>query len=133
MREILFRGKQTDNGEWAYGSLIAQNKIAYIAINVNLPEYFERSFTQSFMCKRPNSLDVLEVNPTTVGQYTGIRDKNGNRIFESDVLKWDEREWGSPHLEEAKWDYDLLDMRKNDWPEWCEVIGNVFDNPELLK
>ena len=103
----------------------------------------------------------VEVIPETVGQFTGIYDSTewegltpeeqqaflhlpdgwenipeawgGKQIFEGDILEWDAREWGCEHREVAEWDYSLLDARKHDWHEWCKVIGNVHDNPELLE
>lgn len=115
LRNITFRGKRMDNGEWTYGSLLT---------------YADGS---CFICCEiyPGKLNKLQVNPATVGQYTGLTDKKGKKIFEGDILKWD-NEWPD-YCEVAKWDYELLDMRKNDWSQFCEVIGNQWDNPELLE
>lgn len=110
MREILFRGKRLDNSEWIYGSLI-QHDISIIC----------------------SADEQREVDPATVGQYTGLTDENGKKIFEGDILRWDEKAFGMPFNEEVKWDFDLFGLRKDDWQEFCEVIGNIWDNPELLK
>ena len=69
MREILFRGKRVDNGEWVDGYFIRQGVAAYISV----PVY-----------DRPN--EVYQVNPETVGQFTGMHDKQGKKVFEGDVL-----------------------------------------------
>ena len=65
-------------------------------------------------------------------QYTGLTDKNGVEIYEGYILKWDEKEWGHPFNELVEWNFDQLDMRERDWAEFCEVIGNVYENPSLL-
>jgi hypothetical protein len=78
-------------------------------------------------------LKEYEVDHNTLSQYTGLKDKNGKMIFENDIVKWDEKEWCSKYEEIVEWDFSLLDMRKNDYSEFCEVIGNKFDNPELLE
>jgi len=69
----------------------------------------------------------------SVMQFTGLHDKNRMEIYEGDILKWDEVEWGNPHLEVCEWDYELFDMRENDWERHCEVIGNIYENPELME
>ena len=131
MREILFRGQHRRYGEqvnmageklppvWVYGGVLQG----------------EGDFSIIYGSKSPDGKfeEKYPVYTETLGQYTGLTDKNGKKIFEGDVLKWDEKEWGSPFPEVAKWDYSLLDMRKHDWPQFCEVIGNIHDNPELLK
>ena len=127
-REIIFRGKRLDSGEWVEGHLLA---FKAGQINPN------RSFILPFASSVSVSLGAytfggfVEVDPATVGQYTGLPDKTGKKIFEGDILKWDE-EWPG-YCEVAMWDYELLDMRKNDWEQFCEVIGNRWDNPELLE
>ena len=117
MREILFRGKRLDDGEWVDGYLYithnGEHEISIYNDEVNIERW------------------THEVDPSTVGQYTGLKDKHGKRIFEGDILKWDSMEWGCDHLEIASWDYELFNMRRNDWEEWCEVIGNIHDNPKL--
>lgn len=113
MREILFRGKRIDNGKWVQGSLFTRVNTAYI---------FPLPITTS----------KAEVDPETVGQFTGIT-ANGTKIFEGDIIEWDELEWGEKHRELVEWNYNLFAIRKDDWGEWCEVIGNIHDNPELLE
>lgn len=114
----LFRGKRIDNGEWVEGSLLYDR------------EQNEAFIAESFEDRAAN---IREVDPDTVGECTGLRDKNGKLIFEGDMLLWDEREYGCKYIEEVRWDYRLLGFRVIDWGEWCEIIGNIHDNPELLK
>jgi hypothetical protein len=79
-----------------------------------------------------NLMDVF-VEQDSIGQYTGLTDKNGKKIFEGDIIDWDELEWGCPHRELVVWNYPQFSIREDDWGEWCEVIGNIHDNPELLE
>lgn len=120
MREILFRGKRIDNGEWVEGYLIIRvTGIPYIG-------------WEAFSDKG------LQVDPDTVGQYTGVTDKNGKRIFEGDIIQnldgisvvvFDEKTKGFC-MSFIEYPYETLDMGEM-WDD-TEIIGNANDNPELM-
>jgi uncharacterized phage protein (TIGR01671 family) len=131
MREILFRGKVKNTNEWQYGDL--------------------RHWTKKSVGIHHQELHTtLRVIPETVGQYTGLKDKNGKKIFEGDIVDasnewWDacgsaghdspiiKVEWSEEHC-----GFDPFANYDSDCGVYinasgCEVIGNIHDNPELLK
>lgn len=118
MREILFRGKRTDNGEWVEGYLDADKAKKLVFIRT----------------PREIHTDVNMVDPDTVGQYTGLTDKNGKKIFEGDVVL-DADEPCEIVFEDCCW----KEIYKGDWwsfineDDIVEIIGNIHDHPELLK
>jgi len=121
-REILFRGKRVKDGKWVEGLLTKDIK-GHIRIQYN-PRYFS-----------------VVVNPESVGQFTGMTDKNGTKIFEGDIVK--EQYKAYERIYNVFWDEDYFVFRakSKDYsyhldeiiPSHCEVIGNVFENKEILK
>lgn len=117
MREIKFRGKRYDNGEWVYGGIIF--------IDGGEPHIF---------C----NYGGVEVDPATVGQYTGLKDKNGEKIYEGDIVEWENLMKINRRSVIAYRDRMFCFVDANNEPEeiWCcsfTKIGNIHDNPELLK
>lgn len=132
MREILFRGKRTDNGEWVYGNY-------YIA------EKLDKSGVEYFIIEIEAEGSQYYVIPETVGQYTGLEDKNGKRIFEGDIVYCKSRldnanmviifECGQFRMVLSE-NYRSYQTNSGFYDINCfdkEVIGNIHDNPELLK
>ena len=125
MHEILFRGKNIDDGHWTYGTPITLK---------NCETYMNFEFM--------GWIDRALVIPETVGQYTGLTDKNGKKIFEGDILEGDLDDNLDPG---ARWrsivvwgtfgwmckGRQCLPMDAFDILEG-EIIGNIYDNPELL-
>lgn len=124
MRDILFRGKRKDNGQFIEGFYIFDGFNHYIV------KFYTDENAEGTLYPVQ---ETFEVDPETVGQYTGLTDENGTKVFEGDIIEWDEKEWGCEHRELVEWNYSLFSQRKNDWKEFCKVIGNIHDNPELLE
>lgn len=135
MREILFRGKRVDNGEWVEGSLILTTAVQqkpYIVDSCwcECGKVNDEGFADF------NWLNAFEVIPKTIGQYTGLTDKNGTKIFEGDIIRAF-MDFGPAGLLERIALVGWHDKYGYQWnyfdTDTIEVIGNINDNPELLK
>lgn len=132
MREILFKVKQKDSGEWIGCICVCADERIYIA------------YTFEFGDTLAISAQIPEIYPGTICQYTGLSDKNGQKIWEGDICKivsgcideedgffivrWDNN--GARFILESD---SLLTDFDHIYGTECEVVGNIFDNPELMK
>lgn len=128
MREILFRGKRVDNGELVYGYYVQDLQGGHLIL------------TDEGTWLGGPVLDAIDVIPETVGQYTGLDDKNGVKIFEGDIIydSWHTLN-GTVEFNErfgGWWYYDkdrFGTALQGDESEGIEVVGNIHDNKELTE
>lgn len=130
MREYLFRGKRKDNEEWVHGDLWCNpygKRVVCIVSPIN----------------NQGTTGGNEVDTDTVGQYTGLTDKNGTKIFEGDIVDFSKRSdndgYGVVVYDTDETEFEVVcdsfydGLGRYYYSKDIEVIGNIYDNPELLK
>jgi uncharacterized phage protein (TIGR01671 family) len=137
-REIKFRGKRAYSGEWVFGNLIqGKNGKKYI-----IP--FDWVEEDGHHLEINSDIPVF-TDQKTIGQFTGLHDKNGKEIYEEDILRCLDAD-GEYYNTEVKWnggsfmvevngcdyDYTVIGWAMNNEIEELEIIGNIYDNPKIL-
>ena len=125
MRDIIFRGKRLSNGEWVEG-------------------YFVNLWLMHYQKHQPiitdNNAVSYDVDPSTVGQYTGLTDKNGKKIFEGDIVAF--TAYGFDYVGTVEFDYGSFSVMCEHTSPFLDqavskhgayIIGNMHDNPDLLE
>lgn len=130
MGEILFRGKSIEDNKWVYGDLIREKKS------------FSKICTRIYRATN-NGQELIDVDSKTVGQYTGLKDKNGNKIFEGDIVDFPDRSdsesYGVVEYDTNETEFGIVydsiyeGLGRQYHSRDIEVIGNIFDNSELLE
>jgi len=133
MREILFRGKRKDNGKWVYGYfvqicgegfIITKDEISWV---ISIGQF---------------DISYCDVIPETVGQYTGVKDENNKRIFEGDIIEYRDDMGkimgkGIIEYDYKNGGYEVIRLNLNYYPmvlsSCCRIVGNKWDDPELLE
>lgn len=135
MREILFRGKRKDHSKWVQGDFCSPCNIVFL----------ENRYDSVLGKADVSCVNDFEVIPETVGQYIGLCDKNGKKIFEGDILqsRYDEQFPDDVCYEVVLWydngwciqegDADPDHLSEDEVLKYSVVVGNIFDNSELLE
>lgn len=144
MREIKFRGKRLDNGEWEYGDLL-QYDDGSVCIGVHSKNYTDDGFNVG------QYHHIAPVNEDTVGEFTGLKDRNGKEVYEGDIIRFSnpyliisqgKQSFGMVKYYDALAGFALYNSPEDKFPMECDwlkidgstkVFGNIHDHKYLLK
>ena len=146
MRKIFFRGKRVDNGKWVCGYYVLRKRPYFkdkganfehiICDNLVIDDFNDKQFVDTIPI-------TYSVDPETIGQYTGLTDMNGKKIFEGDLCLCNRNisKRIDKRVFEIKFDTDYGGFLGEGgalriYPEdfyMCEIVGNIYDDPELLR
>lgn len=143
MREILFKAKRKDNGEWVEGCYIYHIKRTICPLGDSVkPEDEQHVIMQDGFSdwNMPRDTVVYEIDPNTLCQYTGLTDKNSKKIWENDILRNEKSDigvvqWFEEHAAFMIWNktkHYVCYLAENDFSK-IEIAGNEFDNPDLVE
>ena len=147
MKEYKFRGKEIDTGKWVYGGLFKEPAP---------PQCFEKTLEDKYWIVYPDprympdwnlpyEMVRTDIEKETIGQYTGLKDKNGKEIYEGDIVRFKDRITNKEDVFTVKYSeerasfvlnnkvYDEMTINVRDKVLLVEVIGNIYDNSELLE
>lgn len=137
MRPIKFRGKHKASGEWVYGLPTSVSTITFAETEI--------THINQFFDDRKLGRQYVEMIPETLGEFTGLNDKNGKELFEGDICRFgsgmirsiDFKNGGFGYLPDLDWRDDFVGFAGHNHftevLEKIEVIGNIYENPELIK